>query len=114
MSTAIIAAAYLANSGAAQQNLKIDQRIFLTSSHSEAGLVNVIEMFEHDNDEVDLRFFGQWYELISGLKYPTYSTYDFKNNLFYICDCDEILQFNIEFDQSLDSKVKATRNGAVV
>lgn len=74
----------------------------------------MIEMFENGNDAADLRFFGQWHELISGLKYPTYSTYDFKNNLFYICDCDEILQYSIEFDQSLDSKVKATRNGPII
>ena len=86
----------------------------MTSSHSEAGLVNVIEMFEHDREADDLRFYGDWNELISGLKYPTYSTYDFKNKLFYICDCDEILQFKIEFDQSLKTKVTATRNGPIV
>ena len=86
----------------------------MTSSHSEAGIVNVIEMLEQNGDAADLRSFGSWNELISGLNYPTYSTYDFKNNLFYICDCDEIVQYKIEFDNDLDSKVKATRNGPII
>ena len=85
----------MAATSLAQENLRIDQRIFLTSSHSEAGIVNMIEMFENDADASDLRKFGDWKEMIGGLKYPTYTTYDFKNQLFYVCDCDEIVQYFI-------------------
>lgn len=94
--------------------MSINERIFLASSHAEQGVVNVIELYENEQDATDLRKYGYWQELISDLKYPTYTAYDFTHKLFYVCDCDEILQFKIEFDQNLDTKVKATKNGAIL
>ena len=96
--------------------MPIDERIFLASAHSEYSVVNLIEVYEKDQDATDLRTYGEWHELISDLKYPTYTAYDFKNQLFYVCDCDEILQYRIEFDDAkiYSEKVKATKNGPIV
>ena len=110
----IIGAAILAATTLAQQNLLINERVFLTSTHSEAGIINMIEMFENKQDPADLRKFGDWTQLIGGLNYPTYTTYDFKNNMFYVCDCDRILQYEIVFDEDSRSKVSAVLNGPVV
>ena len=44
-----------------------------------------------------LKPFRNWRPLITGLKWPTSTAYDFENQLLYVCDCDEILQFEISF-----------------
>ena len=110
----IFGAVILAATSLAQQNLTINERVFLTSSHSEHGIINVIEMFENNQDAADLRKFGDWTQLIVGLNYPTYTTYDFKNNLLYVCDCDRILQYEITFNDDSQSKVSAALNGPIV
>ena len=56
----IIGVAILAATSLAQLNLSINERVFLTSSHSDAGIINVIEMFENNQDAADLRKFGDW------------------------------------------------------
>ena len=104
----------MAATSLAQQNLSINERVFLTSTHSEAGIINMIEMFENNQDAADLRKFGDWTQLIGGLNYPTYTTYDFKAKLFYVCDCDRILQYEIVFNDESQPKVSATLNGPVV
>ena len=72
------------------------EKFYLTNSHPEAGLVNYIEMVE---DPLTNQLFqvGAWRPLITGLKHPTYTTYDFDNKLFYICNCDDILQYEVDF-----------------
>ena len=40
-------------------------------------MVNLIEVYEKDQDATDLRTYGEWHILISDLKYPTYTAYDF-------------------------------------
>ena len=52
---------------------------------------------------------GGWLKLIDQLKYPTYTAYDFANKYLYVCDCDEILQFEIDFGATIE----AVKNGAV-
>lgn len=71
-------------------------------------------MHEHSSDAADLRSFGDWSEFITDLKYPTYTAYDFKNKLFYVCDCDEVVQYAIEFNADDKVKVKASRNGSIL
>lgn len=48
--------------------------------------------------------------MISQLKYPTYTAYDYKHKYLYVCDCDEILQFEIDFGAD---DIKAIKKGAV-
>jgi len=79
----------------AQEDLDIEERIFLTSSHPQAGVINYIEMYEHDNNPTHLWKVGDWKPLLTGLKYPTHTTYDFKNKLLYVCDCDSVVQYDV-------------------
>lgn len=84
-----------------KSHIKLEDRIFLTNSHPEAGLINYIEVKE-DSEKYDhqLRQSGNWRPLITGLKHPTYTTYDFTNQLLYVCNCDDILQYQIKFVHS--------------
>ena len=84
-----------------EQNLDMDERIFLTSTHPEAGVVNYLEVYEHHNEVTHLQALtGDWQPLISGLKYPTHTAYDFAKKWLFVCDCDEILQYQINFSDS--------------
>ena len=94
----------------AQENLKKEERIFLTNSYAEAGHIIYIEMYE-DQNASHLQKLGDWSPLITGLKYPTFTTYDIDNQFLYVCDCDEILQYSIQFEES---KISAKFEGPVV
>lgn len=86
----------------AQENLKIEDRIFLTSSHPEAGLINYVELY-HDTEESGVGKLvrnGNWRPLITGLGHPTHTVYDFANKVFYVCNCDEILQYQVKIVES--------------
>jgi len=69
--------------------VKLEDRIFLTSSHPEANQITYTEVFEYAGSLQQGS--NGWRPLITGLKYPTYTAYDFHNKWLYVCDCDEIL-----------------------
>ena len=62
-------------------------------------------------DASQLSTFGDWVTLVDGLKFPTYTTYDFKNRMLYVCDCDEILEYEISFESDW---IKAVERGPIV
>ena len=80
-----------------QENINLEDRIFLTSSHPEAGLINYIELYEDQESGGALKQFRDWRPLITGLKWPTYTAYDYLNQYFYVCDCDELHQYKVDF-----------------
>ena len=49
------AAAILTLAASAQEDYLLEERIFLTSSHPEAGLINYLEMHEEDGDAKHLQ-----------------------------------------------------------
>ena len=79
----------------------MDERVFLTASHPESGLINYIEVYEADSGPTDLvQMNDNWRPLITGLAWPTHTHYDFTHKLLYVCDCDQILQYEINFQNT--------------
>jgi len=110
-STSFVLATALAQlSAAAQDN---EDRVFLTASFPNAGVINYLETWEaHEDGVTHLRKVDIWRPLISELKYPTYTAYDFDNKYLYVCDCDEIVQYAITFSES--DGVSASKKGTIV
>lgn len=94
LSFVLSAALFAAATAQEDRDFKIEERVFLTSSHPEAGIINYLEVYEHHDQPGHLqKLNSDWRPLITGLKYPTHTAYDFKNKWFYVCDCDEVLQY---------------------
>ena len=81
----------------------------MIASYPDVGVINYLSLEERNKDPTDLVASGGWLKLIDQLKYPTYTAYDFANKYLYVCDCDEILQFKIDFAATIE----AEKNGAV-
>ena len=96
-----ISAALLAQGSLSQRidrsNVNINDRVFLTAAQPEAGQVQYIEIYEHLGKVDYLLEDGDWVPLITGLIYPTHITYDFGSGMLYVCDCDKIRQYSIDF-----------------
>ena len=97
MKSKAIVAGFLSTLTLAQ---KMDDLVWLTASFPEAGQINYIDMHERDGKPMHLEKAGDWKPLVTGLAYPTYTAYDFENQWLYVCDCDQIVQFQIDFDDT--------------
>ena len=78
-------------------------RIFLAASHAKHGQINYVQMMEPEGKADDLKTVGGWMPLVTGLKYPTYTAYDFSSKRLYVCDCDQILQYTIMFPDEVET-----------
>ena len=91
--TKFFLASAMACLSAAQAN---DDHVYLLASDPDSGTISYT-ILKEDGDASRLRKEGDWHSLIVGRKYPTYTAYDFTHEKLYICDCDQILQYEITF-----------------